>query len=326
MEPRLKSLSREDCLESWTAGLDWYRYIVNDLGSIPLAREKAEYLCWEDEQLGGKVKPWRFQGYEGWQSDRIRWGERSGSLLWESSGATAQSTRDLMPLSGGYSSRLDLQVTLRLCTSRPGFGHSLLGSSPGTLPHRSPNQTQCGLAVATNSLWLGTVGRRTSPSYMRIYDKGVESRCAEPGRMWRVELECKRTHSRTLSCNYPVELTRPSWCAAYCVQHLKSQGLYWPFGPFESASLNVEMLPKEPSTAGKLALWLTHSVAPVVPRLLTVFTVGEVLKMLNLSDVAVPTGRDNAQRNCAKNAGDGRSHMARLGPVRDADGVRVDSA
>lgn len=326
MKSRFKSSLSASRPISWTAGVDWIRHIHDDLQAIPLARERAEFLQWRDEHAGGSVKPWKFQGYEGWASDSIRWGERSGRLLWEASGTMARPTMDRMPLSGGFTSRLDLQVTLKLSTSQRGFGHSLLGSWQEIQNPQSRSRTQRGLAVATNSLWLGTVGRRTSPRFLRIYDKGVEAKCAPPGEIWRVEIECKRHHSRSLTCNHLSDLKRPAWCAQYCVQQLKSLGCSWPYGRFTDESLNVDMLPKEESTAGKLAIWVTHTVRPVIPRLLTVFTVAEVLKMLDLSDVAVPTGRGNAHSNFAKDARARRPRVAGVRSVRDDNSVGLDSA
>jgi hypothetical protein len=287
----------------WTAGIDWYRFIVDRLSDIPLARDRADYLQWEDSERASAVKPWKFQGFEGWASDRIRYGIRGGKLLWEASGSQAASTRALMGEFGGYCSRIDLQTTLCLSSGQPEFGTSCLGFKPGTShPLHSP-RTPTGLSVSSSGLWLGTVGRRTCPSYWRLYDKGVEAKCAPKGVMWRLELECKGQHSRSLACRHQKELASPMWCARYLAQRWKSSGYSWPSDSYIGERLEVDLIPKEPTTAARLALWLSHSVSPVVPRLLTVFTVAEVLEMLKLSAVAAPIGKVNAQRGAAKHVG-----------------------
>lgn len=208
---------------------------------------------------------------------------------------------DLMPECTGFALRIDLQVTLRLSTSLPSFGRSLLKFSPTMTPLPSRSRTRRGVAVATDSLWLGTVGRRTSPSYIRVYDKGVEAKCDEPGRLWRVEVESKGSHSRTLGCKHQSDLRRAEWCAQYCVQQLRSRGCCWPYGAFTNERCDVSILPDERPNATRLAAWIVQTVAPTIPRLLTVYTVDEVLQMLNLSDVAASTGRDNAHGSPARN-------------------------
>lgn len=287
--------------EKWTAGVDWYRFIVDKPGDIPLARDRADYLMWEDEKRASSVKPWKFQGFQGWASDRIRYGERGGKLLWECSGEQAADTMARMGSFTGYSSRIDLQTTWKLSTGQPQFGTSLLGCSQETIRRRPYSQTQIGLSVSSTGLWLGTVGRRTSPSYWRLYDKGVESKQAPPGVLWRLELECKGRLARTLGCKFQKELQQPTLCGRFLVQRWKSSGFSWPFEQYTDAPLDTALLAAPPMTALRLARWLRSSVAPTIPRLLTVYTVAELLEMLKLSDVAAPTGRAYAQRSTARN-------------------------
>jgi hypothetical protein len=138
------------------------------------------------------------------------------------------------------------------------------------------------------------VGTRTSPSYIRVYDKGVEARCAPPGVLWRIELEAKYQHARKLWTKNAQDLTNPSWCAKYSVQCLTQRGFAWPAGPLSGERLDVSAGPKPQSTPTTLASWLVLSVRPAIQRLRSVFSVAEILEMLALSDAAAPTGKDNA--------------------------------
>lgn len=303
MQPNLQWHSKATRPLAWTAGVDWFRFIVDRPSDVPQARDRCDYIQWEDTQRASSYKPWRFQGYDGWATDSVRYGLRGGKLLWECSGVQAPSTMARMGECSGYSSRIDLQITLRLSTGQPQFGTSLLGCSPETIRHLRSSRTQTGLSVSSTGLWLGTVGRRTSPSYFRLYDKGVESKSAPPGEVWRLELEAKGVHAKGLGCKYRGELMQPTWCGRYLVRHWKSLGYSWPFEQFTDAPPESAVLPEPTSTPGKLAIWLTHSVRPTIPRLLTVFTVAEVLEMLNLSAVAAPTGKGNAQRIGPRDAG-----------------------
>lgn len=279
---------------SWTAAVDWFRWISADFADTTDTLHALSEIQREDIHKASSVKPWRFQGYEGWQTDRVRYGQRSGKVLWETSGQAAPSIMALMPRCTGSASRIDLQTTVTLSTSLRGFGTYLLGSlSPTRLRHHH-NQTPCGLSVGNSGLWLGTVGRRTSRSYLRIYDKGVESSLAEPGRVWRVELEAKGSHAGEL-CKEPIDsLLNPSWCASYCVQSLRRAGCTWPYEELGNSTLDVRLGNDQTPTATRLAAWLSLSVRPVIQRLLTVYTAGELVTMLGLSDAVDPSAEHHA--------------------------------
>jgi hypothetical protein len=294
MQPNLQRHSRAVCPLAWTAGIDWFRWIINTPSDSRAARERIDEIQQRDRAAGSKLRRWSFEGFRGFQSDSLRWGERLGDLLWECSGETAADTMDRMGSSSGHCSRIDLQITWRLSSGQPELGTSLLGFKPGIIPHHLSNRTPCGLSVSSTGLWLGTVGRRTSPSYYRLYDKGVELKAAPRGHLWRLELEAKGSHSKALTCKYPQELRQPTWCARYLVSRWKSLGCSWPYEQFTNAPPDPAVMPKTQPTASRLAFWLMISVAPAVQRLLTVFTVAEVLEMLKLSDVAAPTEKDNA--------------------------------
>ena len=296
MQPNLQHHASTRCPQSWTGGLDWFRWRTADFADTRPLLEGLREVQYQDTQRASAIKPWRFQGYEGWHTDSVRYGQRGGNVIWESSGERAASTLGLTELCSGYASRIDLQVTLQLSEPQRSFGTSLLRSITQTSSSRHRTPTLLGCHTANSGLWLGTVGRRTSPSYLRIYDKGVEARLAPPGHVWRVELEAKGPHSRQLCSDHYSHLTDPKFCAAYCVSSLTRSGCSWPLAPFTDTRPNVVLGKSERATPLKLAAWLRNSVAPTIPRLLTVYTVAEVLEMLNLSAAVASTGKDNAQR------------------------------
>src|SRR6185369_10858770 len=242
-----------------------------------------------DRARASNIRRWSFQGYRGWQTDSVRWGQRNGRVLWESSGSQAHDMMGLSDACAGSACRIDTHCTIVLSESLPSFGTCLLGSITPTSAYPSPRRIQVGQHGSTTGLWLGTVGKRTSPSYLRVYDKGVEARCAPPGVLWRIELEAKHQHARKLWESNRERLKSPEFCASYSVQSLTSRGFSWPFGLLDDASLDVTAGPRPKSTIQSLAAWVVLSVRPVISRLLTVFTVGELLEMLGLSDVAAAT-------------------------------------
>lgn len=306
MHHNVKQLSRKPRLQKWTGGLDYFRWITGPFDETRELVHTLDEIQRADISKASSLKPWRFQGYDGWQTDSVRWGQRGGRVLWESSGEKALSILQQVAPSSGYASRIDLQTTMSLCTPLPTFGSSLLKSI--VLNSRSKRRTpiRCGLHSETSGLWLGTVGRRTGHSYLRIYDKGVESNLAPRGLVWRVELEAKASHARGLWQKNRSNLGRPDWCAQYSVDSLISSGCSWPFGRFVEEELDISVGRKEQSTPTRLMAWLAFSVRPVIQRLLTVYTVDEVKQTLGILDAVASTGRDNARPVPVRHEGSGR--------------------
>lgn len=224
-------------------------------------------------------------------TDSIRWGERGGNVIWESSGAGAGSIMTRMPLSGGRAMRVDLQQTLTLSEALPAFGMRCLPLAE-TIPHpRLPSGTRVGLESRSDGSWCGRVAPRTAPEHFRLYDKGIESRQAPSGRMWRLELELKYADAEAVCREHRARLTDPQWCADYLTSRWFSHGCFWPVRAERSVVPRPEPAPTPEQTVGELAVWLTRSVRPTIPRLLKGFTVAEVLRMLDLELVAQPRRR-----------------------------------
>jgi len=294
MQPTLKSFETSRRPQKWTAAIDYFRWKVTSMAAVKPIRERLRELQYKDAQRASDIRRWSFEGYKGQASESVRWGERGGELIWESSGSQAASTVASMQPSSGFASRIDVALTFQFSQTLPGFGMSLLDYETRRQTTSHQKQTLFGVSTRTDGLWLGTVGRRTSHSYLRVYDKGIESKMAPRGILWRVELEAKQTHSRRLWADHSSSLNNPSFCASYVASSVRRLGLRWPYEALVPSSIDIRLGKKEETTAGKLAVWLATTVAPTLPRLLTVFSVAEVLEMLKLSDVAAPIAKDNA--------------------------------
>lgn len=281
-----------------TAGVDWFRFRVDGLGAARVALDAALTIQEEDQQRGSYRKPWSFQGYEGERTERIRWGVRHGKLIWETSGEWAPTTWTRMPLCDGVATRVDLQQTLRLSQSLPDYGMRFLPREATTLHQTRRSLRAIGISSDSRGLWCGSVGRRISPSFFRLYDKGVEKRCAPLGTLWRVELEAKYQHAEVLCRDHREILTSPSLCASYVESQWLSAGCSWRAPLTGNGGVDVKIPARPAPSCSALACWLQRTVAPVIPRLLAVYTVREVLAMLGMQDVAEPT-RDHERRVAA---------------------------
>lgn len=199
-----------------------------------------------------------------------------------------------MPVSSGSAKRIDLQVTLDFSSELLSFGDSCLRSSTQTTRRQRQSGTLIGRSTRTDGLFCGSVGKRTGPRYFRVYDKGVESKSAAQGRKWRLELETKYNLAEDLCNEHLCHLKEPRFCASYCIASWKSLGLSWPVTAFADDLKPVAIRNNEPSPAAKLLLWYGTTVKPTMPRVLSVFSVAEVLQMLGLEDVAIPTPKHHA--------------------------------
>lgn len=194
----------------------------------------------------------------------------------------------------GSGKRLDLQVTWTFSSALPSFGAWCLKSSTPTKIRQRQNGSLVGRWRRTDGSYIGQVGRRTHPRYWRVYDKGVESKDAPAGHKWRLELETKGTLAEDL-CKLPVDqLTDQQFCARYLTSSWAQEGFSLPLTKFTERVDVLAVRRRPPSPAGDLLMWTHRTVAPALQRLLTVFTVDDVLTACGLSDVAISRRRNDA--------------------------------
>lgn len=295
MSPRQGSITHAYCPEKSTAAIDWFRYLVTAPRAVKQTLDAVRDLQTEDCNRGSALRPWYFQGWKGHATDSVRWGVRGLSLIWESSGDQTPFTVSRVPLSGGSAKRIDLQVTLDFSSAQPSFGRRCLKPSTRMQTHRRQSGPLVGQSSRTDGLWCGTVGRRTAPSYWRVYDKGVESRTAPPGHKWRLELETKFTLAEELCNKHQSSLGDPGFIARYCVSSWRAQGFCWPVSGFDG-TCELVGAPRKPDPSWlRLMTWAMATIRPVTQKLLTVLSAAEILELYGLQDVATPTRRDDAR-------------------------------
>lgn len=275
-----------ECLMQRTAGIDWCRLILDSTNDIAAAESLADDARRADVGSGGSVRPWAFQGYKGHASQSIRFGKKGWKAIIETSGEAAPAMSARMASLGGRCTRLDVQTTLTFSKALPRFGTRCLRLAGTTPRHLSQSPHRVGLSLDGKGYWCGTVGERTEPSYWRIYDKGVEAREAPPNVKWRLEWETKKTLAPEVWRECCAAPNVASWSWERVRSSWKQAGLFWPLPGSERALPPVVAPPKPMTPAWKLALWIEATVSPTIPRLLNVFSVDEVLRMLALHEHA----------------------------------------
>lgn len=141
-------------------------------------------------------------------------------------------------------------------------------------------------------MFLGTVGRRTKPRYLRVYDKGVELGTAPPGALWRMEVEAKGALAPKLWEDLKQAPNVREWCWNSCAEQWKLSGYSWPLSGSLRGSRGITIPSKERPEVERLEDWLRQSVRPAVARMRRAFTDEQILEMLGM-DVPPDTDHDD---------------------------------
>lgn len=284
MHPSASGPVRESTTRRWTAGIDWVTYIARGRYAAP----QLELIGREiQEEWGDPVdqeKPFRLARYEGWRTPAVRVGRSGASSLIQVSGEVGASAWTRLAHASGQPTRLDVQVSLALPVSQPRFYKRCLrrsmkttSRSPSSLPSRCSRSDDRGLA-------FGTVGDRTKARYLRVYDKGVESKTAPPGVYWRIELEAKKALARKLWAQLLIQTDVQHWCYESVSAQWKASGCCWPLTDSTRGVNAVSGYEPRVDDAQRLALWARTSVAPAMERLVRKYGRSAVVAMLNLGD------------------------------------------
>lgn len=275
------------------AGVDWLTLMCDGDEEKSRAFAVVE-RCWEEDAAQGeKPRPWRWQGYQGWLTPSIRAGSMGGRLCVQTSGSQANTLWTRLASSGGRPTRLDVQTTVQLSSSEDAFGMRFLRRARTT--HRRPPNSCPKISVAkdTDGLWLGTVGRRTAPRFVRVYDKGVETKTAPPGILWRVELEAKQQLAEALWTGIRQAKDSARFCLEQCRAHLTSAGCSWPSIVESDRRAPVRGPKPPPPTAASLLAWYKSGVAPTIPKVLAVYGMKAVLDALGLPTLGMVDDADS---------------------------------
>jgi hypothetical protein len=175
-----------------SSGIDW----ITATAQKPDTRiDMMQYARHERDRLmdsGATIKSGYRLGYFGWEAEGFFHGQREGSSIIVASGEVAD--RVWLPAFrvADNVARLDLQVTLATPIDRPHLGvqayQALKSGSP-----RKVHAKNVTLITSQPEGETCSIGKRSSDSYGRLYDKATESKLGEARSAWRYEVELKRT-------------------------------------------------------------------------------------------------------------------------------------
>lgn len=214
-------------VQSETSGIDWLTLTWPRHASDPIADEvtHAELAAQRDREE--KLRPWKALGFEGIAGTGIKVGSSADMRILIISGETAGYRAMSLLKSCGRPTRLDIASTLLLCSEARSLGSYLLGSTNGkTSPNSRPRKrtfTHC-----TAGSFSASIGSRTSETYIRVYDKGVEQRSHKPGVRWRAEVEFKAATAQRVWRAIQEDEPTPSYFSSLVSSRLRAAGGWYP--------------------------------------------------------------------------------------------------
>lgn len=207
---------------------------------------------------------WSNGYYSGLSIDHLKWGRNDtlGYIL-IASGDTAHWVWPLVKPAGTRITRIDLCADVLYKNPLP-----LARSAFGALSDRDKQKRRYSLFQGTDKGSTLYVGSRHSQAYGRLYDKGVESKLAEPERLWRYEVEIKKPLSQGV-CEAMWEKTG-DLLEIYIKEYI---GGWFSDRGIESAKavstgrVKPVLVQRRTNTPTKKLTWLRTQVAPSVAQL-----------------------------------------------------------
>ncbi len=242
-----------------------------------------------EADAGNKDRPFRLMGYSGHRCGRLAYGVGERGTIVQVSGDPAD--RAIVRLANVWEhvTRVDLAVTVRPDEPAASLVQQAKAEYVNWQPARGrkPDWRTVSDSRGGNTLY---VGERTGDWFLRVYDKGAESRDARYLGSTRYELECKGTPVRDLAARLAGAPDRPSLCQRAVHQYLTEHGIQPPFGADGNRVLSPGL--RRRSDADSRLDWVRRQVRPSIEWLVAKGYGPRLREMLDLADpadVAPPT-------------------------------------
>ena len=272
----------------YSVGVDWVTvtYAPSTLVYGNVLREGRSWVrSWCHPFTGGfETKPWRSMSYAGWQHGPARCGRRDDSAIAIISGAVVGKPHYLPDLDNARCTRLDIRMDLYYEDNKPDLAEAAKdatliwrsgrGGRPYLVDLRAPDP-------GGKTLYIG---RRTSPVFIRLYDKEAESGGAQEYMgAWRLEVELKEdAANETFHALRSVDFAEDSLTAC-CLAYGAERGLCfsnWQYDRWDAYAAGAGLVT---DVARKLN-WLGTTVAPSIRFLLRNSTPDAIIGALGLQN------------------------------------------
>jgi hypothetical protein len=264
-----------------STGIDWITTTTKDEHRARFVRTLAELWLCKQQEAGHERLDFAWNGYIGWRSEGISYGDRGDGTLVRLSGDQARLHGSVLAGRCDHISRIDFQVTLQ----DPNEAHDWAESASDEASQNtrvSSGQTECNLISSNRTRSTLYLGRRISERFFRIYNKYEESKHAWPEGSWRYEVEYKgnrAVHFRDL-------LRRGDFTSEHArdtvVRAFQDYGITVPAAPLPR--LWSDKAPRRPTTDEGRLRYLGVCVRPMVAKLTEAYGRDTILDLLQLGD------------------------------------------
>lgn len=260
--------------------VDWLTATTtkSDIGHTWMKRYDDMRKANQKSQMEVGHKKWQALGYKGWATRGMRVGfsEKNGWICILSGEAAGQLWELFIP--SAKVTRIDLAVTVRLGVAMENVAklyYDFLDVPNKAIPKRALIRNSAG----GQTFYLGS---RTSESFGRVYDKGVEEKSSEPGFRWRYEVEYKKPRSDAISRALGAAREKNSHSIISTVHNWFTARGAFPLFRSGGAGLQTETETRI-RTPEKKILWLRSQVRPTVQYLLSVGRGNDAIEALGLT-------------------------------------------
>jgi hypothetical protein len=276
--------------EVLNAGLDWLTCTAAPGAGQGGLEAWAVAQINQRRVAGSELRPSARLGYVGFTVPGFFLGTSEQGALVTMSGPTCYALgADCIALADNVS-RLDLQVTVSSGSERPDLvgQHYRSTTARYRRSHRQSAVTMIENYPAGATMLLN---KRCSDRFGRIYDKGVESGCAEPRNIFRYEVELKRKAAKLLACQVPQGDSQPSFVCATVHRFFSDRMVQPRFRPIDAGHAGQLVIPSETK---RYLEWYSASVRQSIPKAIKLHGLPLVLEALGLTALFTSGGGGQA--------------------------------
>jgi hypothetical protein len=269
-----------------TTGIDWITVTAKSKKRCIALAEKAATLLRSEVHSGNFRKPWGMSGFSGFKAGSVQLGRRNDEVMVRVSGDLAHTNwRELYEISDNCS-RIDLECTSRNTSDarRRIRRHWKEARRFGSQRRRAPFVGHFSGNDESETLYLG---RRVSDIFIRIYDKGRQSKLEHFSNSVRYEVELKGERARAMAFDLSRTNSEMSTVISRVAGFLAKRGVHCPQHWAAAYHSGIARMP--PDRARYLA-WLTTAVRPSTLAVVSMGGLVEVLEALGLENLVEVRG------------------------------------
>lgn len=262
------------------AGIDYLTATFLSPDLMPKATLRVVQVLRSEQAKGNQIKPWGMSGFTGYKCGGLQSGMRDDGLIVRLSGDTAQDHWRKFARLASNVSRIDVQTTVRneRGPSRTIQKHYREMRAKYRLFKRWPEPK---LIVSPRGAQTLYSGQRSSSVFLRIYDKGEESKMDHLQGAVRYECEFKGEKATCVAESIIAEMNSARAAMSHCIRLARIRGcrLEWT----SIAEPRLRRGPCQPSDDRRSLDWLEVACRRTVQRLIDSGKGAEVFSALGIS-------------------------------------------